>query len=424
MNKINVKEAGGLALLKTKGAVSAVQKSLYDSIQSAPPELRRKAVKVLLAAGIVFVFISGYKYAMFKREELRRAAELAAGPRVRTSTVKKGLGEHSVTLTGETRPYLTAVLYAKVSGYLRAVKVDKGDIVKEGQVLAVIESPETDEAFVAAQADSKNKSAIAERMHALYNKQLVSQQEYEQAQADADVAAARLRSQKTLKDYEVLRAPFPGTVTARYADPGALVQNATSSGSGALPVVTVSQIRRLKVDVFLDQRDAPFISPSDPVQITLAERPDFKLSGTISRLADELDPRTKMLLTEIDIPNEDRKVVAGSFVQVSLKVKAPAYLEAPVEAFVAKGNKNLLTTIKPDNTLAYQEIQIADNDGKTLRILSGANDGELLALGVGEALQEGAKVRPIIETPPPGAAAPGAPAVPAVAPAAKEGGGK
>ena len=184
------------------------------------------------------------------------------------------------------------------------------------------------------------------------------------------------------------------------------MQNATSSQSSALPVVTVSQIRQLRVDVFLDQRDAPFIQKDEPVEITMAERPGLKIQGRIDRLSDELDPRTKMMLTEIDIPNEDRTLVAGSFVQVLLKIKSPPYLESPVEALVLKQNKSYLTVVTADNLMTYKPIEIAGNDGKTLRIISGINEGDVVALNVGDTIPEGGKVRPIIEDGAKGAKAP------------------
>jgi RND family efflux transporter MFP subunit len=392
----------GIIAAKTAGATlrsgaSATVRSLRESIAGAPPTLRRRAAGLLAIAAFLFIAISGYRFISYRQELSARAAELAAGPRVRTAKVVQGVGEHVATLIGETRPYQSATLYAKVSGYLRSIKVDKGDIVKEGQVIAQIESPETDEAFIGAEADAKNKRAIAARMQTLFAKQLVSQQEAEQAQADADVSSARLRSTQTMKSYEVLRAPFAGTITARYADPGALVQNAMNSQSSALPVVMISQIRRLRVDVFLDQRDAPYASKDDPVVITLAERPGFKIEGRLARLSDQLDPRTKMLLAEIDIPNEDRSLVAGSFVQVSIRIKSRPYLEAPVESLALKGGKTFLTAISPQGTLVYKPVDVATNDGKTLGLLGGVQVGDLLALNIGDSLAEGAKVRPIEE---------------------------
>jgi RND family efflux transporter MFP subunit len=394
---IELKAARELAFKKTREIGAAIERSLKDSIASAPPGLKRYAKWLLGGALFLLVAIAGFKYLSYKHEQMVRAAEIAAGPHVQTAKVTKGIGEHMVTVIGETRPFESATLYAKVSGYLRSVRVDKGDVVKQGEVLAMIESPETDEAYIAAEADAKNKRAISARMQTLFAKQLVSQQEAEQALADADVASAKLRSQQTLKGYEILRAPFPGTITARYADPGALVQNAANSQTSALPVVMISQIRNLRVDVFLDQRDAPFVEKNDPIEITLAERPGLKIEGRLSRLSDQLDSRTKMLLAEIDIPNEDRRLVAGSFVQVALKIKSPPYLEAPVEALATKGSKAFLTVITPQNTLTYEPIDIATNDGKVIGILSGAHEGDVLALNVGDTLAEGSKVRPVQE---------------------------
>jgi len=396
------KVTSGLGKAKNAGknASQSVLKSLKDSIDSAPPELKGPAKKLLIGSLVLFICVSGYKYARFKMEETARLKEIAAGPMIRVAKVMNSLGEHQTSILGETRPYQTATLYAKVSGYLKIVKVDKGDVVKQGQILAVIESPETDQDYQAALSDARNKHDIAGRTTQLRVKGLVSQQEAEQAQSDADVSAARLHTQEVLKGYETIRAPFPGVVTARYADPGALVQNATNSQSSALPVVTVSQIKQLRVDVFLDQRDAPFVVKDEPVQITVTERPGTTILGRVDRISGELDPRTKMMLTEIDIPNEDGQLVAGSFVQVGLKIKSPPYVQAPVESLILKDNKPFLTVVTPNNQLTYKPIEIASNDGKLLSIISGVQGGDQVALNVGDAIPEGGKVRPIAEEKP------------------------
>jgi membrane fusion protein (multidrug efflux system) len=367
-----------IQMIKNVGV--SIAKSARSSYDEAPPELKKPAKKLIVGAVILFVVIASYKFVAYKIEEHHRAVELAAGPIIRVGKVTKSPGDHTVTTIGESRPYQSVTLYAKVSGYL-----------------AVIESPETDQEYQAALADAHNKKDIAARTMTLRAKGLVSEQEAEQAQSDADVSAARLRSQETLKGYEVLRAPFPGTVTARFADPGALVQNATSSQASALPVVSVSEIKRLRVDVFVDQRDAPFVAKDQPVEITLPERPGVTLKGQVDRVADELDPRTKMMLTEIDIPNEDRSLVAGSFVNVALKIKSPPYFEAPVEALVLIKNKTFLSVVNPDNTLTYRAVEIVGNDGKLLSIMSGVKEGETVALSVGNAIPEGGKVRPQAE---------------------------
>jgi len=130
----------------------------------------------------------------------------------------------------------------------------------------VVESPETDRQFDAAKSDADNKSLIAQRYKPLLEKKLVSQQEADQAFSDSDIAASRLGQLKVMKDYEQLRAPFDGVVTARYADPGALMQNAETGSTGALPVFTVAKTDRLRVTFYVDQKDAPFVRPGTPCQ--------------------------------------------------------------------------------------------------------------------------------------------------------------
>jgi membrane fusion protein, multidrug efflux system len=380
------------------GFWKAATGSLNGALEQAPPHVARAVKKGLVSLVVLLAVIIATKWILVNREVRRRAAEMEAGPQVKIAKVTQSPGEHTISLIGETRPYSEATLYAKVSGYLRTIRVDKGDKVKQGRILAVIDSAETDQAYEAALSDNRNKQNISGRMTTLRIKGLVSQQEMEQAQADAQVAAARLHAAETLKSYEVLRAPFTGTVTARFADPGALVQNATTSQTNALPVVTVSTVDRLRVDVFVDQHDAPYVEKDEDVEITQTDRPKFKMSGKVSRISEELDPHTKMLLTEIDLQNDEKQLVAGSFVQVALRVKAPSYVQAPVEGLLMKDDKFFLTVVNSDNQIHFRPVDIANNDGKLLWIASGVNVDELVALNVGDTVPEGGKVRPIVET--------------------------
>ena len=378
-----------------------IRSSYVNAVEQAPPSLVRTLKKGLFSLFTLLIIIIVVRWGLVYREAQLRAAEIEAGPKIRVAKVKQSPGNHVLNLIGETRPYAEATLYAKVGGYLKAVKVDKGDKVTEGQILAIIESSETDQAYEAALSDSKNKHNIAVRMTSLRKKDLVSQQEVEQAQADAEGAAARLRAQETFKGYETLRAPFAGTVTARFADPGALVQNATGSQTSALPVVTVSTINRLRVDVFVDQHEAPYVEKNEAIVITQTDQPDLKVTGKVSRISEELDPHTKMLLTEIDLPNENKELVAGSFVQVALAVKSPPYVQAPVESLLMKDYKSFVVVVTPENKINVRPVEVAYNDGKLLWIIRGVKVGETVALNVGETVPEGGKVRPLDEPPAP-----------------------
>jgi membrane fusion protein (multidrug efflux system) len=323
-----------------------------------------------------------------------RTLEVKAGPRIQTVEVSRGGGDRDLLLQGEARPYLSVTLYAKVSGYLREVRVDKGDAVKQDQVLAVIESQELDREYEAEVADAKYKRDNAKRMDALAATGVASASDAELARSSADIAIANVATLATQKSYELLKAPFSGTVTARYADPGALVQQATAAQSSALPLVTVSEIDRLRVSVYVDQRDAPFVREKDEAAVSLPERPGLKLLGKVSRVSHELDPRTRMMLAEIDLDNRDGAVVPGSFVQVKLKVQVPGGLSLPVEALVLRGRKPFVAVVSAENKVTYVPVTLADNDGQRAYIKEGVREGQRVALNLGDSLKDGDAVRP------------------------------
>ena len=343
---------------------------------------------------LVIIFLA--KHVSYALESRSRGREVDAGPRIQAALASVSAPERDLSLLGEARPYQSATLYAKVSGYLRDVRVDKGDLVKEGQVLARIEAPETNQQYDAAEADARNKRAIAERYKPLLDKKLVSQQEADQAFADAQVAQSNLQSLGAIKGYQAIRAPFSGVVTARFVDPGALIQNAQNGQTGAQPLFTVSQVDRLRVYVYVDQKYAALIRNGLPVQITLPERPEVKLPAQITRFSGELDPKTRMLLAEVDIDNAQGLVVAGSYVQVALKVTAPSYIEVPVEALVLKDAKDFIPVINSSHTVTYRSVSLADNDGQHVKVLSGLSQGEMVALNLGNSLDEGSPVQPIM----------------------------
>jgi membrane fusion protein (multidrug efflux system) len=369
-------------------------RAISGASKDAPPTVRKAGTRLLLIAIAIIVVMGGWKWFRNHQEGNARAEEIAAGPRVNIAHVTKSKPEYTVTVIGEARPFAEVTLYAKVSGYLKSVKVDKGDNVKSGQILAVIDSPETDESYNAAAAESKNKGKISERMDKLAERSLVSPQEVEQAKSDADVARARLESLQRTKGFETLRAPFDGTVTARFADAGSLVQNATNAQSGALPVVTVSQLSHLRIYAYLDQKDARYVRTGDQVEITQPDHAGFRMQAAVTRQSGTLDEKTRMLLTEVDVDNTKGEIVPGSYVQVSLRITRPAFLETPVEALVIKDGISYLPIITADKTIHYTDVALADNDGRTVSIRTGVSEGDLVALNVGP-VPEAGKVRPI-----------------------------
>lgn len=360
-------------------------------------KVKKYAIGIVAGGALIVAVVAGYRHWQTAKERRALEAEAKAGPHVEVTTVAKTDPNRTLTLVGEARPFASVTLYAKVSGYLKTIKVDKGDRVKKDQILGVIESPEIDKAYQGASADSENKSAIARRMNELRRRNLVSPQEADQANSDAKVAKSKLESLAVQKSYEILRAPFDGTVTARYADPGALVQNAENSQTSALPMVTVSQVDSLRVYVYVDQRDAAFIKIGSSAQVTVAEQPDLDLKAKISRVSGELDPKTKMLLTEIDVENQDGRLVPGSFVQVTLHLTVPEQLEVPAQALLVLQGKSYVVTVDSEDHIHYREVKVGDNDGRRVSILSGVQENERVALNIGSQWADGSHVRPILK---------------------------
>jgi RND family efflux transporter MFP subunit len=357
-----------------------------------------------LGATLLGVWGLGARRNSSAAEEARDLTETQQrGPRVRVARVAQSPADRELVLQGEARPFLSVTLYAKVSGYLTNLRVDKGDRVKARQVIATIASPELDQQFAGAVADARNKRINADRVNALAPSGVVSKQETDLARANADVAEATQAYINTQRDYRTLRAPFDGVVTARFADPGALIQSAANAQTGAVPVVTVSKTDRLRVYVYLDQGSAALVRVGDQVEVRVPERPGFVRKAQVTRLSGELAPRTRTMLTEIDVDNADGALLSGSFVRVSLHVKTTPLPEIPVEALVSRHDKMFVPVVGDDSHVHYRAVGVGDDDGKTVRILEGIKLGERVALNVGDELEDGAPVQ--VVAPPGGAGA-------------------
>jgi RND family efflux transporter MFP subunit len=352
-------------------------------------------ITLLLAAFAVVVLFEGQRNRVLA-DAKTRAVQAAEGPVVQVAVAKRIAGNEVLTLLGEADPYQAITLYAKVSGYMKNINVDKGDRVRAGEVLAVIESPEIDKQYQAAVADAENKRLIAERAATLVKKQMISQQDADQAEADSKVSVANREQLATLKSYEVLRAPFNGTVTARFADPGALIQNATSSQSSSLPVVSIAETGRLRIYVYVDQAHAAFVHVGDPATVLDPAQPGLKIAARVTRTSGEIDLKTRTLLVEIDLANPRNRVLPGSFVQVELTVRTPRYVEVPSDALMARGSQTLVARVTAGNRIQFQPVVVADQTGESVRLLSGLQEGEKVARNLGDRVAEGAVVQPAV----------------------------
>jgi membrane fusion protein, multidrug efflux system len=353
------------------------------------------AVSMLLAAIAAYVGLAGKREVNLQTEAEAREIALRAGPRVQCIVAARGPTEKRIELVGEAKPYAQVTLYAKVSGYLREIKVDIGDRVTRDQVLALIESPELDRQYEAALADAKNKAVEANRYADLLPKKAVSTESAEDRATAARVAQKNLAALEAQRDYKIIRAPFAGTITARFVDTGALIQNAGNSVAAATPVVAVSQLDRLKVYAYADQNTAGSIHVGDRAYIGDSARPETKVSAALSRTSVQLNGRTRTLLLEFDVDNRQGGFIPGSFVQVILVAHAPARVQIPVGALTFHGTQPFAAVLGQDNRVDLRPVVIAESDGKMVKLESGVEEGEKVALSAGADLADGDIVQPI-----------------------------
>jgi RND family efflux transporter MFP subunit len=354
-------------------------------------------VMTLVIAILIITVFEVLKSSHLREDRAALSKEVGAGPRVQTTQVQKSKPYRDITLIGEARPFFDVLIYARVSGYITTIHVDKGDHVKQGQILAAIESPETDKAYLSALSNWYNLKRVADRSKVLVRRKLISQQEADQAFANADIAASSLETQRVLKSYETIRAPFDGTIANRYVDVGALLANSTNGQSAAGAIFEVSQNDRLRIYAYPDQPDAVFIKTGTPVEISLPEKPDIKIPALVTRNSELLDSRTRKLLTEVDIDNTQRQIVAGSYVNVSLRLAEGDRLEIPVEALAIQGNNTVVPIVDKDSKIHYHPINVGENNGEVVRVVGGLKEGDVVALNIGTSLQDGQKIQGLMQ---------------------------
>jgi RND family efflux transporter MFP subunit len=321
------------------------------------------------------------------------ADTVARGPVVQVATVRVGPKERLIPLLADTRPAQAATLYGKVSGYVTSIAVDRGDKVKAGQVLATISSVETDQQYEAAKRDLDNKERIWARQRELVARGWTSQQTADQTQTAYSMAQAVLAQNETLKSYEQIRAPFDGVVTARFVDVGALVQNSTTNKTSNQPVLTIADDSKLRVDIYVEQRDVPYIHVGDLADVADGADSERKVKAKITRTSDELDQRTRTLFVELEVENTNHFLVPGSFAYVTLHVPVDSYAEIPMTGLIVRGTGTFVARVADDQTVHLLPVTVAHTDGTSASLSQGAAVGLRVALNLPDEISDGGKVQ-------------------------------
>ncbi len=330
-------------------------------------------------------------------------AEVLAPRLVRVTAVKSSAKNAEVTLPGTSAPYQSTFLYAKAAGFLRRNLVDVGDTVKAGQLLAEIDSPETEEDMRLAQVRLDEAAAnvglvqrTAQRNGQLVGVGVVSQQQLEDSTALANSAVAALRTRKAelqrmsaLHGYQRVVAPFDGVVTRRNVDRGMLVGTA-NGGSAAL--FEVAQVDQLRVFVDVPQYLAREVKPGLEAVVFAPSDPQRKAKGVVARTSGVLDQTTRTLHTEVHIVG-DGTVLPGAFVYVRFVVtRAAAPLLVPANALLVRKEGTQLARVI-DGKIAMTPVKISRDLGKDIELIDGIKLGETVVLNPPDDLSDGLPVR-------------------------------
>jgi len=323
-----------------------------------------------------------------------RANVVDRGPRVEVVAAAQGPQRRTITLLADVRSNQVATLYGKVSGYMKALNVDRGDRVEAGQVLAVIESPELEQQYAAAVSDLEHKKRNLERSRELLAKGNTTQVAMLQFETDFRVSEANTNGLATMRGYQTIRAPFAGRVTARFVDLGALITNAQTNIVSALPVMTISDDSRLKVFAYVQQQDVPFVNIGDEAEVIDASNPDRKVKAKVTRMTGELDPRARAMQIEVNIDNSEGFLASGSFAYVTIHIPIKSYPQIPVSGLIVRGAENFVAVLEND-VLRFTAIKVATTDGNTISIAEGLKTGERIAVNLPDEVSNGSRVQPI-----------------------------
>jgi len=377
-------------------------------MSSEPSSNQRKPGRwfmiVLFAAVFIAFSVSGgfvlARQELLQRQTTQLAQTIALGPRVLVTQISGGSPSRTIEVPASIHGYIETPVYAKVAGYMKTINVDKGDQVKAGEIIALIESPETDKQVADARSYYWIQNVTDVRNQELVRQQVVPQQTADETHSAMLQAKAAYQQQLALQGYEIVRAPFDGIVTARYVDPGTLIPEATTpSATPNIPIVALATQTPLRIYAYVPQSLSSFIKDGDPATITVIDFPNRKFIGTITRHPEALDQTTRTMLVEVDLKNQDRSLLPGMYANLKMTAHVTTTgLMAPDDALVFRNDKIYLPVVR-ENHLKLVEVTLGHDDGYTVEVSGDIRAGDQIAMNVGEAAHDGEPVQPIVGSP-------------------------
>jgi multidrug efflux system membrane fusion protein len=372
-----------------------------------PPAKPRKAL--LLVGAIVLVLVIAGIVAMLLRihdsQVLARETEQDAVPTVAIVHPTPEKASEDLVLPGTLQAFVESPIYARTNGYLVRWYRDIGSHVKQGDLLADIDTPEIDQELLQSRATRLQIVAAmdlakinADRYQALRKTDSVSQQEadtqsstYQQAVANLAAADANVRRLQELEGFKRVYAPFEGVITKRLVDPGALI-NAGNSGNGK-EMFDIARTDPLRVYVAVPQTYAPAMAVGVDAVITLQELPSQKFTAKIARTAEAIDPTTRTLQTEVDVANKDGKLLPGSFGEVHFHPNIDGQkVTIPQNAMLFRREGPQVAVVGNDGKIQLRRITIGRDYGNTLEIVGGVDANDRVVINPSDSIEEGQQV--------------------------------
>jgi RND family efflux transporter MFP subunit len=397
-----------------------------DDVQMAQqrePGTGRRMLRIagVIAIGLAVGFFFVHRQKMEAEARLADATSKSASeaPAVDVVTIAPAVGAQSLTLPGETAAWDATTIYARVNGYVAKWFVDIGDTAKAGERLATIETPELDAELGAAKAklNASVAQVVVKQAQADFAtttderwrdspKGVVSDQERESkkagsAEANAELNAARAQVAlqqadvdrlTALTQFKEVKAPFDGTIVERKIDIGNLVTAGSTASTS--PLYRISKDDPMRIFVHAPQSAAALLmGPDVNAVITCNDLPGKHFEGKVARTAKAVNPQSRTLRVEVDIPNPDHVLVPGMYVQVAFSIKGNEQIEVPAAALLFRSGGPQVAVIGDDGTVAFKDVTIASDNGNEVAIDSGLAIGDKVALNLSSQIAAGEKVK-------------------------------
>ena len=362
----------------------------------------------LIVAGLVLICIVLYGIHARSTADVALSKEnvSASIPEVKVTFPAGGGSSGTLNLPGNTQAFVDTPIYSRTNGYLKKWYFDIGARVQKGQLMATIETPEVDQQLQVAQADLKASQAnlnlaniTSERYQNLLKSNSVSKQETDQAIGDAaakqaavEASEAAVRRLQQLQSFELIYAPYSGIVTARNTDIGDLIQGGDTN-AGARSLFQLAEIGTLRVFVSVPEVYSTFVRSGGTATLTADEYPGQIFEGNIARNASAIDPASRTLNVEVDVPNPGSKLLPGAYVTVHFKVPTTGTnLTIPSNTLLFRAQGMQVGVVR-DGKVQLVPVKIAADHGAIVEVASGLTREDQVVINPSDSLTSGQAVK-------------------------------